>query len=503
MSITGPGSVTSASIAAQTNMTNQLDTLAQELGSGQAAQTYSGLQSQAGLVMSLNAQLAAINGYTNTTSTVSTTLNIAQSALTELGNTASTVQQEVTDGPGFSLNSTGQTTIQVAAQSQLDQILSLLNTQVGSNYIFSGSAVNQASVASTSDILNGNGAQAGLTQIISQRQQADLGASGTGRLSVASAGSTVTLSQDGSPFGFQLTGVNSSLTGATAAGPSGSPPTVTVNLGASNPNDGDTVSFQLTLPDGTTQNVSLQATSSATPGTGQFSIGATPAATATNLQNALTSTITNLAQTTLPAASAIAAGNNFFSDPPQIVVPGAGNNYATATSLTNGTAANTVIWYTGENGATPARQTQSALVGPSTTIDYGMRANEQALTTLVKNVAVLAATTFSPSNSNAESTYLALTSKVEVNLNPPSGTQSIDDMESDLANAQTTVTNATKLNTQTQTTVSDILNNIDGVNQTQVGEQILTLQNSLSASMEVSARLAGLSLVNFLGPVSG
>jgi flagellar hook-associated protein 3 FlgL len=501
MSITGPGSITAANVTAQTSMMNQLDTLATELGTGQAAQTYSGLQSQAGLVLSLNAQLSAINGYTATTSTVNTTLNIAQSALTELGDTANTVQQEVIDKPGFSLNSTGQTTVQVAAESQLDQVLSLLNTQVGSNYIFSGSAVNKPSVASTSDILNGNGAQAGLTQIISQREQADLG-TGMGRLTVAGAGSNVTLSQDGSPFGFQLTGVNSSLTGATATGPSGSPPTISVAL-ASNPNDGDTIAFQLTLPDGTTQQISLQATSSATPGTGQFSIGATPAATATNLRNALTSTITNLAQTTLPAASAIAAGNDFFADPPQIVVPGAGNNYATGMSLTNGTAANTVIWYTGENGATPARQTQTALVAPSTTVDYGMRANEQALTNLVKNVAVLAATTFSPSNANAQSTYEALTTKVEVNLNTPSGTQSIQDIEADITDAQTTVSNATKVNTQTQTTVSDILNNIDGVSQTQVGEQIMTLQNSLSASMEVSARLAGLSLINFLAPVSG
>ena len=92
---------------------------------------------------------------------------------------------------------------------------------------------------------------------------------------------------------------------------------------------------------------------------------------------------------------------------------------------------------------------------------------------------------------------------MEVNLNTPSGTQSIQDIEADVADAQTTVTNATKVNTQTQTTVSDILNNIDGVSQTQVGEQIMTLQNSLSASMEVSARLAGLSLINFLAPVSG
>ena len=497
MSITGPGSVTAANIAAQTNMMNELNKLAEQLGTGQMAQTYSELQSQAGMVLGLNSQLAAINGYSNTISTVNTTLSIAQSSLTTLGTLSGDVQGEVTDKPGFSLNSTGQTTVQVAAASQLDEILSILNTQVGNNYIFSGSAVNQPAVASTSAILNGTGAQAGLTQIISERQQADLGTTGMGRLSVATAGSTVTLSQDGTPFGFQLTGVTSALNGATATGPSGSPPSISVAL-ASNPNDGDTVSFQLTLPDGSTQTLSLQATSSSTPGTGQFSIGTTPAATATNLQNALSSAITNLAQTQLPAASAMEAGNNFFSEPPQIVVPGAGNNYATATSLTNGTAANTVIWYTGENGATPARQTQSALVGPSTTIDYGMRANEQGITNLVKNVAVLAATMFSPSNPNAKDTYLALSNKVEINLTTPSGSQSIDDIESDIANAQTTVSNATKLNTQTQTTVNDILNNVDGVNQNQIAEKILTLQNSLSASMSVSVRLSQLSLVNYL-----
>jgi hypothetical protein len=45
--------------------------------------------------------------------------------------------------------------------------------------------VNQPSVASTSDILNGNGAQAGLTQVIANRLQADEGADSPplGRLS--------------------------------------------------------------------------------------------------------------------------------------------------------------------------------------------------------------------------------------------------------------------------------------------------------------------------------
>jgi flagellar hook-associated protein 3 FlgL len=501
MSITGPGSITAANVTAQTNMMNQLNMLGQELGSGQAAQTYSGLGSQAGVALALSAQLSDINGYSSTATTVGTTLSIAQLVLTQLGNASSSVQQALSQQGSFSLDNTGQTSVQESAASYLDQILSLLNTQVGGNYLFSGSALNQPSVASANEILNGNGPQAGLTQLISERQQADLGANGLGRLTVGGTGSDVTLTQDGSPFGFQLARVNSSLTGATVNGPAGSPPSISVNLGSTNSNPSDSIAFNLTLPDGSSQTITLQATTDSPPGANQFTIGATPAATATNLQTALTSAIGNLAQTALPAASAIAAADDFFnSDPPQIVD---GPPYDTATSLVSGTAANTVFWYTGENGSTPALQTATAQVGPSMSIAYGMRATEPAITSLVANVAVLAATTFSASNPNAQASYQALSQSVTANLSGQPGTQSISDIEANLANAQTTLSNATAMNTQTQTTLQDMLQGIEGVNQNQIGEDILTLQNNLSASMSVTARLAQLSLVNYLAPVSG
>lgn len=499
MSITGPGSITAANVAAQNNMMNQLNTLGQELASGQAAQTYSGLQSQAGVALALSSQLSAINGYSNTATMVGTTLGVAQSVLTQLGSAGSATVQAISGQGAFSLNNNGQTTTQASAVAQLNNIVSLLNTQVGSNYIFSGSGTSQPSVASATDILNGNGAQAGLTQVIAERQQADLGVSGLGHLSATTSGSTVTLSQDGTPFGFQLTGVDSSLTGATTTGPSGSPPSIGIDLG-SNPNDGDTIQFQLTLPDGSTQTISLQATTNSPPGANQFTIGTTPSDTAGNLQTALTTAIGGLAQTALPAASAMAAATDFFDNPPQRVN---GSPPDTSTALVNGTSANTVFWYTGENSSTPALQTATAQVGPSMTIDYGMQANEQALTTLVANVAVLAATTYSASDPNAQGNYQTLSQDVAANLDGQPGTQTVSDIEADLANAQTTLSNATTLNTQTQTTLQSMMQNIDGVNQNQIGEDILTLQNSLSASMSVTARLAQLSLVNDLGPVSG
>jgi len=500
MSITGPGSVTAANVLAQTNMMNQLNTLSEELGTGQAAQTYSGLGSQAGLALALGAQLSEINGYSSSATTVGTTLSIAQSALSQISSVGSSVQQAITQQGEFTLDDNGQTSTQESAASYLDQILSLLNTQVGDNYIFSGSAVNQPSVASTDAILNGTGTQAGLTQVIAERLQADEGTSGLGRLTVGTTNSTVTIGQDGSPFGFQLAGVNSSLTGATVTGPSGSPPSISVAFGSTSPNPGDTIAFDLTLPDGSSQTITLTATDASPPGANQFTIGATASQTASNLQTALTTAVGNLAQTALPASSAIAAANDFFDDPPQLVD---GPPYDSATSLVNGTPANTVFWYTGENGSTPALQTATAQVGPSMTIAYGMRANEPAITSLLANVAVLAATSYSASDPNAQASYQALCQSVTSNLSPQSGTQSISNIEADIANAQTTVKNASTTNTQTQTALQDMLQGIDGVNQNQIGEDILTLQNDLSASMSVSARLAQLSLVNYLAPVTG
>jgi flagellar hook-associated protein 3 FlgL len=499
MSITGPGSITATNLLAQNNMSNQLNTLSEELGTGDAATTYSGLQSQAGLALQLSAQLAAIGGYTNTASTVGTTLSIAQSTLSQIATVGSDMQQTINQQGGFSLDNTGQTATQESAASYLDQIISLLNTQVGTNYLFSGSATDQPSTATTNEILNGNGTQDGLTQVIANQLQADEGVNDMGRLSVGVTGSDLTLSGDGSPFGFQLTGVTSNLTGGSASGPSGSPPTVTVDVGA-NTAAGDTITFDLSLPDGSTQDITLTATTASPPGTDQFTIGTNAGATATYMQTALNTAISNLAQTALPSASAIAAANNFFSDPPQ--VPN-GPPYDTATALVNGTAANTVQWYTGENGATPALQTATAQVGPSLTIAYGMRATEPGITSLLANVGVLAATSYSASNPNAEASYQALCSQVTQNLSGSSGTQSVDDIEAAIANAQTTVKNAGTVNTQTQTTLQDMLQGFEGVNQDQIGEDILTLQNNLSASMSVTARLAQLSLVNYLAPSTG
>ena len=107
------------------------------------------------------------------------------------------------------LNSTGQTIAQQNAQTELSSIVGILNTQVGNNFIFSGSAINTPSVASANDIMNGTGSQAGLKQVIAERAQAD-GTTGLGRLVITGptrdAPNTVSVGEDvaGSPFGLKI-----------------------------------------------------------------------------------------------------------------------------------------------------------------------------------------------------------------------------------------------------------------------------------------------------------
>jgi flagellin-like hook-associated protein FlgL len=481
---------------------SQLDDLQRQLSTGMKSDTYAGLGSQRGLVVGLNGQLSAISSFQNSNKIISTQLSVAQTVLDQFSQIGSDVKNAAAIS-AFDLGQNGKTTDQTTAASQLDQLVSLLNTQSGDRYIFSGRAVTQPSVVPTDQILNGTGTQAGLIQVINERNQADLGADGLGRLVIpAAAGNVVSMSEDvaGSPFGFKLAGVTSTLTGATVTGPTGSPAGITVDFSGGNPNEGDTVKFTFNLPDGTTQDLTLTATTASPPGPNQFTIGATPADTATNLQAVLTSSVKTLANTQLSAASAVAAAHNFFDvdagQPPQRVA-GTAPFYA-ATSLVNGTPANTVTWYTGEMANDPARGSAVALADNGISVSYGMRANEQALRSTVENVAVFAAMSFSASDPDSNARYAALTQRIGPALDVPAGQQKVSDIQAELANAQATIASATDRQTQTQTTLQNMLQGIQGTSDMDVAAQILALQTQLQASLQTTSMLTKISLVNYL-----
>jgi flagellar hook-associated protein 3 FlgL len=302
------------------NLNTQLTTLSTQLATGEKSTTYSGMGTGEGFAIAARSQLAEISGFTDTITNVNTTIDAANTALQSLTSISGQVQSDAASTPQ-NINSTGQTIAQQNAQTELSSMVGILNTQVGNNFIFSGSAINTPSVASVDNIMNGTGTQAGLKQVIAERAQAD-GTTGLGRLVITAPSTTspntVSVAEDvpGSPFGLKLNSVSSSLTGATVTGPSGSPNGVSVTLGtntpATNPNPGDQLNLTFNLPDGTTASVQLTATNTSPPPAGSFTIGSTPAATAGNLNTALNTAIGTLANTTLVAASAVAAGNDFF-----------------------------------------------------------------------------------------------------------------------------------------------------------------------------------------------
>jgi flagellar hook-associated protein 3 FlgL len=322
MTINSMSSSTSLLGQSVLNIKNQLNSLQVQLATGEKATTYSGMGVGEGFAVAARAQLANITGYQNTITNVTTTITAANAALQGIDNIGGQIQTAATSGTQ-TLTSNGQTTAQNSALAEFGSMVDLLNTQAGNGYIFSGNATNTAPVAPADQIINGNGGQAGLKQIIAERQQADLGTATppTGRLVITaptgSAPTTVSVGEDvaGSPFGMKLASASVSQdminSGATVNGPTGSPASISVTLGA-NPVPGDQVNFTFNMPDGTTATMQLTATTTSPAPAGSFTIGSTPAATAGNLNTALNSSISTIANTTLVAASAMAAGNDFF-----------------------------------------------------------------------------------------------------------------------------------------------------------------------------------------------
>jgi flagellar hook-associated protein 3 FlgL len=607
------------------NINNQLTNLSTELSSGVKSTNYAGMGVNEGFAIAARSQLANISAFTDTMTNVNTIISSANTALQSLSATSGQVQSAAAATPQ-NLTSSGQTIGQQNAASDLSALVGILNTQVGNRYIFSGSAINTPAVASSDDILNGTATQAGLKQVISERQQADLG-TGTGRLAITPLTAPavgVQVAQDASPFGFKLNSVTStsSTSAVTVTPPSGSPPSISVNF-AANPNPGDQLNFTFNLPDGTNESIQLTASSTTPPPTGSYSIGATPTITASNLQTALTSSITTLANTSLMAASAVEAGDNFFNtdstatgtaatnqasppvpitgatalsgttgsdsllngfangdtltvdgttlsfssslptsgntintsdsvqtllskidqitgtSTPSTIVGGAitihtdnastlsitsspaaaltslgftgaqpitatqpplrvnGPPFSTATSLVNGSA-NTVAWYTGNSGPGSPRSTSTVQIDGSQSVQFGAQANEQAIRQQVQQIAVYAAVTASPTGTNSAAEISALSARVAANLTPQAGQQTIQDIQTDFANAQTTMQGATARQTQAQTALQSMISNTEGITQDQVASEILQLQNNLQASYQTTAMLSQLSLTKFL-----
>ncbi|MGE3987613.1 flagellar biosynthesis protein FlgL [Pseudorhodoplanes sp.] len=496
MSIGGIGTRSLLLTQSLVDMRTQLGDLQQQLASGKRADSYAGIGIQRGLTVGLRSHLSAIGAYGDTITSVGVRLDLAQSALTriaDIGRETKAVAAQMTSGDGPAA-------AQASANSALGEILGLLNTRAGDRYLFSGASSDQPAVPSLSQILDGDAGRAGFRQIVTERLQADMGSAGLGRLLVTAPMPTaVAVSEEATAFGFKLAAMDSSLAGSIVAGPAGAPPQVSVDLGSVNPNAGEVLRLTLDLPDGSTETITLTATASATPAAGEFSIGADSTATAANLRTALGAEIASLARTALSAASALAAADDFFnvdaSHPPRRV---AGPPFDAATGLVAGTAADTVFWYVGEAGSQPSRSTATARIDQSITVQYGLRANEEGLRWQLQNIAALAAIALPGGDPDGEERSAAMSGRLRQALDVPPGMQSVEAIQAEMAGAQISLAAARDRHQQTGATVSDLLQEIEGISNEQVAAKILALQTSLQASLQTTANLFQMSIVNYL-----
>jgi flagellar hook-associated protein 3 FlgL len=167
---------------------------------------------------------------------------------------------------------------------------------------------------------------------------------------------------------LKLNSVTSTLTNATVTGPSGSPPAFSVDFAGGNPNPGEAISVTFNEPDGTTDSFTLTASSANPVPTGSFAIGTTTAQTAINFNNALTSAISTLANSSLVAASAVEAGDNFFNTDSSAIGNAAVNNQVVPPAPITGATA--LSGSTGSDSLSPGFAPGDTITVNGTTLSF-------------------------------------------------------------------------------------------------------------------------------------
>lgn len=367
-------------------------------------------------------------------------------------------------------------------------------------------AIDVAFGADVASIVGGNQLQIAATDPTESITITDVDA-GAAALAGLTAGATTnptataSITEDSatSPFGFKLAAVNSNLNGTTVTGPAGAPSNLDVTFSAALPNDGESITVTLDLPDGTQHELTLTARASAPLAEGEFLIGADENVTAANFETALASEIETAAQRSLSAASLFEAADNFFdfdsANPPQRVD---GPPFDTATSFVDATAADTVIWYQGEVSSTSARHSSVVKVDDSISVAAGARANEESIKKLLKTFAAVSVETFAPNDANASKRYNEIQIRASRELSFPNGQQSPDDIIVELTVAKTAAGRASERHKASESLIIDTIGKKENADIYEVSAQILSLQARIEASLQVSASISRISIINFI-----
>ena len=174
-----------------------------------------------------------------------------------------------------------------------------------------------------------------------------------------------------------------------------------------------------------------------------------------------------------------------------------GTPLGAATSLVNGSS-NTVAWYTGNSGPGSPRSTSTIAVDLAQKVQFGAQANEQAIRRSLQSIAVYAAVSAPATGTNSAAQIGALSDRIATSLTPQLGQQTYADIQTDFANAQSTMKDVQARQTQSKSALQAMIDNTESISPAEVASQILALQNALQASYQTTSMLSQLSLTKFL-----
>lgn len=497
MSITAFGTAALAgarSDATFRSLKAELGSLQVQLTTGKAADSYAGLGRAAPTSLSARATLASLGATASGIADGQLRLKLASQGVAQVAKIASSLVSSLPTS--YDTKPIGQTSVITSAEDGLKQVIDILNEQVDGRFLYSGRAADTEPVLSYDTIVNGDGGRAGLKQLVAERQAADRGAAGLGRLGLSAGGTTVGLSEEaaGLPFGLKIRSASATGSGLAATTAAGPPASASVAVTAQ-PASGDALTIALGLPDGTNTTLTLTASADGSAA-GTFALGASAADTAANLRSALQGAIGTIATTTLASASALAASADFFagslSHPPARI---AGPPYDTATATVPGGDSDTVIWYRGDDAAGSARETASVRTGEGASVAVGLRANEAAFRTLLSALGALAADAFPATDATSRARYAASAGRIGTALG---GSDGVERIASDLSVANAALGSAGTRVAAARAQIQDVIDGAENADPNQVATELLATQTRLQASYQTTATIAKLSLVNFI-----
>ena len=184
------------------NMQNRMETLQVQLATGKRAHSLSELGGDRTIDMTIRARQGCIEAFQSNIQMVNLRLDFLSNALVRLDEVEADSRGAVASGgigDGFSM-----VNAQTLANGRLDEVITLLNSEVNGRYLLGGGLTDAPPVASLSAILDGEGGRDGFRTIVGERKATDAGADGRGRLTIATMPATTSSVFGGAVDGSEL-----------------------------------------------------------------------------------------------------------------------------------------------------------------------------------------------------------------------------------------------------------------------------------------------------------